>query len=73
MTDLEEAGDLQEEIGMMQVVTRCLLDAARECNDMGELINLLNTLWLASTRVAGLMKAQKLISEKPRYITIQSM
>ena len=61
LTNLEEIGDLQEEIGMMRVVTRRLLDAARECNDMGELINLLNTLGLASTRVAGLMKTQKFL------------
>jgi hypothetical protein len=53
LTDLEEVGDLQEEIGMMRVVTRRLLDAARKCSDMGELINLLNTLGLASTRFAG--------------------
>ena len=61
LTDLEEVGDLQEEIGMMRVVTRRLLDATRKCSDMGELINLLNTLGLASTRVAGLMKAQKFL------------
>ena len=61
MADLEEVGDLQEEIGMMRVVTRRLLDAARECNDMGVLIHLLNTLGLASTRVAGLMKTQKFL------------
>ena len=61
LAELEKAGDLHEEIGMMRVVTRRLLDAARECNDMGELINLLNTLGLASTRVAGLMKTQKFL------------
>ena len=61
LKDLEEVGDLQEEIGMMRVVTRRLLDAARECSDIGELINLLNTLGLASTRVAGLMNTQKFL------------
>ena len=61
LAELEKAGDLLEEIGMMRVVTRRLLEAARECNDLGELINLLNTLGLASTRVAGLMKTQKFL------------
>ena len=59
LTDLEEAGDLQEEIGRMRVVTRRLLKMARECKDMGEMINLVGALGLAATRVAGLMKAQK--------------
>lgn len=59
--DLEEAGDLQEEIGMMRVVTRRLLKLARGCKDLGELINVLGALGLASTRVAGLMKTQKFI------------
>ena len=61
LLDLEEAGNLQEEIGMMRVVTRRLLEMARGCKDMGELINVLGALGLASTRVAGLMKAQKFL------------
>ena len=61
LTDLEDAGDLDEEIGMMRVVTRRLLEMARGCTDMNELIGVLNTLGLASTRVAGLMKAQKFL------------
>ena len=59
--DLEEAGNLQEEIGMMRVVTKRLLEMARGCKEMGELISVLNTLGLASTRVAGLMKTQKIL------------
>ena len=61
LLDLEEAGNLQEEIGMMRVVTRRLLEMARGCKDMGELINVLGALGLASTRVAGLMKSQKFL------------
>ena len=61
LLDLEEAGNLQEEIGMMRVVTRRLLEMARGCKDMKELISVLNTLGLASTRVAGLMKVQKFL------------
>ncbi len=61
LTDVEEIGDLQEEIQMMRVVTRRLLQVARECADVTELSSLLNTLGLASTRLAGLMKTQKLL------------
>ena len=59
LQDLEEARDLQEEIAMMRVVTRRLLKLARGCKDMGELINVVAALGLASTRVAGLMRTQK--------------
>jgi hypothetical protein len=34
---------------------------ARGCKDMKELVSVLNTLGLASTRVAGLMKTQKFL------------
>ena len=68
LTDLENAGDLDEEIGMMRVVTRRLLEMARGCKDMKELIGVLNTLGLASTRVAGLMKTQKFLGgNKGKY------
>jgi hypothetical protein len=56
-----EVLDLEEEIGMMRVVTRRLLKLARGCIDMKELINVLGALGLASSRVAGLMKTQKFI------------
>jgi hypothetical protein len=64
LKDLEEIGDLQEEILMMRVVTRRLLSAAKECKDVGELSNLLNTLGLAATRVGGLMKTQNELPPK---------
>ena len=59
--EVEEAGNLQEEIKMMRVVIRRLLKIARACKDIGELANVLNTLGLASTRVAGLMRTQKFL------------
>ena len=59
--DLEEIGDLREEIKMMRVVTRRLLEAAQECKEVGELINLLNTLGLVATRVGGLMRTRKFL------------
>jgi hypothetical protein len=43
---MEENRDLREEIKMMRVVTRRLLEAAQECKEVGELSNLLNTLYL---------------------------
>ena len=61
LKDLEEIGNLKEEIQMMRVVTRRLLDAARECKSLGELSILLNTLGLAATRVGGLMKTRKFL------------
>jgi len=61
LQDLDDARDLKEEISMMRVVTRRLLKMARGCKDMGELINVLGALGLASTRVAGLMKTQKFL------------
>ena len=66
--DLEEADDLQEEIGMMRVVTRRLLKMARTCKDTGELVNVLGALGLASTRLAGLMRTQKFLGgNKDRF------
>ena len=46
---------------MLRVVTRCLLEAARWCKDVGELNSLLNTLGLAATRVGGLMKTRRFL------------
>jgi hypothetical protein len=37
--DLEEAGDLQEKIGIMRVVTKGLLKMARVRKDMRQLVN----------------------------------
>ena len=61
IADLETAGNLNEEIGMMRVVTRRLLELARGCQDLGEMINVLGALGMAATRVAGLMRTQKFV------------
>ena len=61
LKDLEKIGDLQEEIQLMRVVIKRLLRAARKTKKVEELSNLLNTLGLAATRVAGLMKAKKFL------------
>ena len=57
--DLEENGDLKEEIQIMRVLSRRLLYAVWECRDVGELSYLLNALGLAAKRVGGLMKTRK--------------
>ncbi len=56
--DLEEADDLQEEIGMMRVVTRRLLKMARSCKDTGEMVNVLGALGLAAGRLAEWLEAE---------------
>ena len=60
---MEEIVDLGEEIQMMRVVIRRLLEVARDCDDVYELSSLLNTLGLASTRLAGLVKTQNSLGE----------
>lgn len=61
LLDLEQAGDLKEEIGMMRVVARRLLKMSRGCRDLQELIQVLNALGLATTRVAGMMRTLKFL------------
>jgi hypothetical protein len=63
LKDLEKIGDIQEEIQMVRVVIRRLLEAASKCKEVEELSNLLNTLGLVSTRVAGLMKTRKFLCQ----------
>jgi hypothetical protein len=42
LSELEEIGNLQEEIGIVRVVTRRLLEMARGCKDMRDLISVLS-------------------------------
>jgi hypothetical protein len=53
----------------MRVVIRQLLKSARDCNDRGELTNLLGALVLVSTRVAGLMKTRSFRVVKETALT----
>ncbi len=60
--DLEELGqeaDLSSEIAMMRVVIRRVFEAAEDCAELEAWVNVLRSLGAASTRLAGLLKAQK--------------
>ncbi len=63
--DLEEMGqeaDLTSEIAMMRVVIRRVFEAADDCAELEAWVNVLRSLGAASTRLAGLLKAQKQLS-----------
>ena len=45
-----------------------LLKVARECKDVGELSNMLNTLGLAATKVGGLMKVREFLKGNDKSI-----
>ncbi len=62
--DLEEvAGDihLTDEISMMRVIIRRVFERAEECAGLEEWSMLLGSLGSASTRLAGLLRTQKLL------------
>ncbi len=62
--DLEEMGqeaDLTSEIAMMRVVIRRVFEAADDCVDLEGWVGVLKSLGAASTRLAGLLKTQKLL------------
>jgi hypothetical protein len=71
ITDLEEylRTGLQDEIAMMRVVTRRVMDLANEQNDLGGMINTLSALGLAATRLAGLLRVQKLLGGDDGEVT----
>ncbi len=66
ITDLETAlkDDLTDEIAMLRVITRRLFDLAGETSDPDKLAGTVGTLGAAATRLAGLMRNQKLIQGK---------
>ncbi len=60
--DLEEIGqeaDLSSEIAMMRVVIRRVFEAADDCAELEAWVSVLRSLGAASTRLSGLLKAQK--------------
>ncbi len=63
IADLEEqfTEGLQDEIAMMKVITRRVLELAEGTDSLGEGLSLLGGMGLATTRLASLMKAQKLV------------
>ena len=50
---------MEDEIQMMRVANRRLLGTTRESKDIEGLLNVLNTLGLATTGVGGLIKTRK--------------
>lgn len=52
---------LADEIAMLRVVTRRVLELANGMDDLEAGINLLGVLGLACTRLAGLLKVQKML------------
>ena len=61
---------LQDEIAMLRVVTRRVLKLSRGVESLDEAITVLGTLGIASTRLAGLLKTQKVLGgEKTDEVT----
>jgi hypothetical protein len=64
-----EAGDLdamlshglQDEISMLRVVTRRVMKLSKGVEDLDEAITVLGALGIAATRLAGLLKTQKIL------------
>jgi hypothetical protein len=53
---------LQDEIEMLRVITRRVLTLAEGSQDIETMSNLLGTLGLSATRLASLLKTQRLLS-----------
>ena len=73
-----EAGDLdamlgeglQDEIDLLRVVTRRVMKLSRGVENLDEAITVLGALGVASTRLAGLLKTQKVLGgEKTDEVT----
>jgi hypothetical protein len=64
-----EAGDLdailtdglQDEIAMMRVITRRVMKLSRGVENLDEAITILGALGIAASRLAGLLKTQKIL------------
>jgi hypothetical protein len=52
---------LQDEIAMLRVMTRRVMDLGNEVQDVGQVANLLGVLGVSATRLAGLLRTQKLL------------
>jgi len=54
--------DLQDEIGMLRVLIRRVMELARDVQDLDQALRLLSTLSLATANLSRLVKTQRLIS-----------
>jgi hypothetical protein len=61
--DLESMGGegLEDEIEMMRIITRRFLELAQKAKTMKETATVLNTLGMASVRLASLLRVQNLL------------
>jgi hypothetical protein len=62
--DTIPAGDLLDEIAMLRVAARRVFNLSQEEDNPDKLMDSLNGLGLASTRLAGLMRTQKLLGSQ---------
>jgi hypothetical protein len=65
-----EAGSLQEEIVMLRTFMRLIENMVDEGKPLGELLRMLDTLGRSSTRLAGLLRAQRELSEDKGFGTV---
>lgn len=61
LENAEIAEGLQDEITMMRVITRRVLQLAQGTEDLDEAMHLLNTMGMAAIRLASLLRIQKLL------------
>lgn len=54
--------DLSDEIAMMRVIMRRVFEQAGECADLGEWSAALGALGAAASRMAGLLRTQKILA-----------
>jgi len=54
-------GDLHDEIAMLRVALRRVLDLSEGISDLAQAVRWLNTMSIASTRLASLLRTQRLL------------
>ena len=52
---------LQDEVAMLRVIIRRILELTKGCDDLEELMNVLGVLGMAATQLAGLLRVQHLL------------
>ena len=60
--DTMVAAGLQDEVAMLRVVIRRLFDLSRGCRDLDEMINSAGALGMLATRLAGMLRTQKILN-----------
>jgi hypothetical protein len=52
---------LQDEVAMLRVMMRRIMELTKGCDDLEELMNVVGVLGLAATQLAGLLRVQHLL------------